>query len=104
MDRARKAAEESLTRLKCQEDLAKVVARAKGENSEAARALQELERQRAAADAGELIMIFPLAGGWVVGNEEQVRSAVNTRRQAQRARTAKMLQRVGRERHDEESP
>lgn len=76
--------------LRCQEQLAKAIARVKGADSDAARALQELERQRGDAACDSEIIIFPLAGKWLVGPEHELRQMVDRQVQAQLERVERM--------------
>lgn len=62
--------------LKSQEELARAVARTKGQNSEAAKALRELEVRR---DRGEDVIVFPLRGRWLVGPQDEVAAEVSNR-------------------------
>ncbi len=55
--------------MKCQEALARLVAKTKGDESEAAKALREFESRRA---QGEDVIVFPLRGRWLVGSAQQL--------------------------------
>lgn len=66
--------------MKCQEMLARAVARTKGQESAAAKALAEFELRRG---HGEDVIIFPFRGKWLVGSaDELVRHSDEHRRPA----------------------
>lgn len=56
--------------MKCQEMLARAVARTKGKESAAAKALAEFDARRG---DGEDVIIFPFRGKWLVGSAEELR-------------------------------
>jgi hypothetical protein len=61
--------------VRSQEDLARAIAKTKGEQSEAAKALRELDARRS---SGEEVVIFPLRGRWLVGPPAEVEGEVAT--------------------------
>jgi hypothetical protein len=62
---------ESQPALKCQEALARVVAKARGQQSVAALALVEFVARRA---AGEDVIVYPFRGKWLVGSESAMKT------------------------------
>lgn len=59
-----------MANMKCQEILARAVARTKGKESAAAKALVEFESRRA---GGEDVILFPFRGKWLVGSADELR-------------------------------
>lgn len=69
--------------MKCQEELARAIAKAKGEESEAARALKDYEARRA---QGEDVIVFPLRGTWLVGPADSLNGQVREASDSARSR------------------
>jgi hypothetical protein len=57
--------------VKCQEALARAVAKTKGENSSAGKALAQFLKRR---EAGEDVVMFPLRGKWLVAPASEVQT------------------------------
>ena len=70
--------------LKCQEAVARAVAKTKGVESTAARALAEFVKRR---EAGEGVVMFPLRGKWLVAPASEVQTESDRVGELSRART-----------------